>query len=185
MTSAIAAALSNYRRNDRLTDTAVEACIAALAGHPRVDAVERADDDPWGRAQVRIVARDTARGDLDRVIVLVDVLHDMRLTRAEQLAIDEKMERTAAAQSTHRRKEAEYRGLTPSEKEDMRDSGLARLRELGISPRRLVRICNTLARGGYLPDEDHDAWATYEREIVRGRPRPMDLARYVAGCTNH
>ena len=97
MTSAIAAALSNYRRNDRLTDTAVEACIAALAGHPRVDAVERADDDPWGRAQVRIVARDTARGDLDRVIVLVDVLHDMRLTRAEQLAIDEKMERTAAA----------------------------------------------------------------------------------------
>ncbi|UYW31942.1 hypothetical protein [Methylorubrum extorquens] len=185
MTNAIAIALGNLRRNDLLTDAQVEAGIAALAAHPRVDAVERADSDPWGRAQVRIVARDTARGDLDRVIVLVDALNAMHRTRAEALADWEAMDRRDAAQAAVARQEAEYRALTEDEREAMGQDGAARLREAGIHPRTLVKVCNGLARGSHLPDADLEAWSIYVREVVRGRPRPMDLGRYVAGCVTH
>ncbi|ACB78385.1 hypothetical protein Mpop_0197 [Methylorubrum populi BJ001] len=182
MTPQIATAIGNHTFSTPWTPDQVEAAISALAAHPRVASVERAEDDPWGRPQVRIVATDTARGDLDRVLHLWKALNAMRSTRAEAIAEHEAFERREAQRLAASREEAAYRALSSEQKEAMRREGAARLRELGIEPRSLVRVCNGLARGSYLPDADLEAWATYVREVVRGRNRPMDLGRYVAGC---
>lgn len=175
-------AIGNHTLATAWTPAEVEAAVAALAAHPRVDSVARADDDAWGRPQVRIVARDTARGDVDGVLPLFTALCSMRRTHAQAVADQEADERRDAARAAVAREEAAYRSLSREGREAMRQEGAARLRELGIEPRALVRVCNGLARGSYLADADLEAWATYEREVVRGRPRPMDLGRYVAGC---
>lgn len=66
-----------------------------------------------------------------------------------------------------------------------REENLRRFKAAGFNPYDLVSFVNALAGGRYIPDDHRgsEAFSWYAREIVRGRPGPMALGRYLASFT--
>ncbi|WP_207182739.1 hypothetical protein [Methylobacterium indicum] len=162
------------KRAETVTDDEVALAIQEMRGDVRVSLAEYAGRDQSGRPTIRVKVVDCAQGELDGTYSIGRVLHALRQTTAQHQAhlVDTRAFRARLAAV----------GVARDEREEAeRRENLGRLRAAGISPQRLSWICNCLARGVYLEDDALRDWDWYEREIVRDRPAPMALRRYVAG----
>ncbi len=159
-----------------ISDADIAIALEALRGDGRVTHLEFSRREACGRPLFNIIATDTTAGpgefsgefSLGRIIA---TLSERWMPHAERL------ETIWEAQAEQR---ARARFPQEQERNDKEDNE-EKLREAGISVRRLCRISNSLFRGSYIADDDMDAWLFYEREIVRGREKPMKLSLYLAG----
>lgn len=154
-----------------ITDDEAIAVVEALRSDSRVQHLEFQGRDDNGRPLISALVFDTAEGyfigtfSVGRVIA---AMNESRVEHLDRIARIRAEQEEAAARSDS----SSIRHWTPAE-------ARRHLANYGVTVNKLVYIRAKLRSGSHCLDGEIEDWMTYEREIVQGRPRPMDLDRYL------
>lgn len=167
--------LTRHKADDELTEQEIAEAVAGMAADPRVIRVQYLGRKLQGRTAVVIDAYDTQEGEFHGLYNVGRCLDALSETRAGYLdrVVRQHAERDPPLVPMTAREE-QYQ----AERKD----NLRRLEAAGFDPVELVDYVNRLVIGRCI-EPDHpgsNAFGWYENEIVRGRPRPMQLGLYLA-----
>jgi hypothetical protein len=158
-----------------ISDADIAIAMDALHGDDRVKFLEFSRRESCGRPLFNIVAVDTTAGpgefageySLGRIIA----------TLSERWPHTRRLDAAWGGQAEQR---AHIRYRIEEERKE-KEEAVEKLRDAGISIGRLCWISNCLFRGSHIPDDAMEDWLFYEREIVKGRVKPMKLSLYLPG----
>lgn len=162
-----------------ISDEEIVQVVDVLRNDERVTSIAFSRREPGGRPLLKVVATDTTAGpgefagefSVGRVIA---TLSERWMPHA--LRMEAKWE--AEAEMRARIRDRDHQEHLEKEENERT------LQRFGISVQELVWISNRLADGRHISDGHMDDWMIYEREVVRGRPKPMKLDLYLPNCTS-
>lgn len=154
-----------------ITDEEIKLIVGAVAEDPRVGYIMFSHRDDCGTPMCNCEIEDTCEGWFAGTYSIGRILAAISETRAEHVERIARIEaeRAAAAAKANL---PEIRHWTPKE-------ARGHLVKNGISVSWLLYIRSKLEAGKHCSEAEIDGWLTYERDIVQGQPRPMELFRYL------